>query len=64
MGSLVPRAPVGGDVKLKTVLGWLALAFIVWWVIEQPTAAAHLVHNIGVFLSTAAAGISNFFQSL
>ena len=49
---------------IKTILGWLALAFVVWWVIVQPTAAAHLVHNIGAFLSTAAHGISNFVASV
>ena len=49
---------------IKTILGWLALAFVVWWVIVQPTAAAHLVHNIGVFLSTAAHGLSSFVSSL
>jgi len=55
---------VGGDVDIKTILGWVAVAFVVWWVIEQPAAAAHLVHNIGAFLSTAAHGLSNFFASL
>ena len=49
---------------IKTILGWVAVAFVVWWVIEQPAAAAHLVHNIGAFLSTAAHGLSNFFASL
>jgi hypothetical protein len=51
-------------VSLKTVLGWLAVAFIVWWIIEQPTGAAHIVHNIGVFLTTVAAGLSHFFASI
>jgi len=51
-------------VNLKTVLGWVALAFVIWWVIEQPAAAAHLVHNIGVFLSNAAHGLASFFASL
>jgi hypothetical protein len=68
IGSLETRArlgcPVGGDVNIKTIAGWAALAFIVWWVIEQPTSAAHLVHNIGTFLSTAAAGLSHFFTSI
>ena len=50
--------------NLKTILGWLALAFVIWWVIEQPTAAAHVVRNIGTFLTTAAHGISNFFASI
>ena len=34
-------------VKLKTILTWAAIAFVLWWVIQQPTSAAHLVHNIG-----------------
>jgi hypothetical protein len=55
---------VGGDVNLKTVLGWLAVAFIIWWIIVEPAAAAHVVHNIGAFLSSAAHGISTFFASL
>lgn len=50
--------------NLKTILGWLALAFVVWWIIEQPSAAAHVVHNIGVFLTSAAHGLSNFFASI
>jgi len=55
---------VGGDVSLKTIAGWAVVAFVIWWVIEQPTGAAHVVHNIGTFLSTTAAGISNFFSKV
>jgi hypothetical protein len=51
-------------VKLKTVLGWAAVAFLIWWVIEDPTSAAHLVHNIASFLTTAASGISHFISSI
>lgn len=50
--------------NLKTVLGWLAVAFIIWWVISAPTSAAHVVHNLGTFLTTAASGISHFFTSI
>jgi hypothetical protein len=50
-------------VNMKTILGWLAIAFVVWWVIAQPTGAAHVVHNIGAFLKAAAQGLSNFFAS-
>ena len=46
--------------SLKAVLTWAGVAFLIWWVIEQPTSAAHLVHNIGDLLSTAASGLSNF----
>jgi len=51
-------------VNLKTILGWLAVAFVVWWVVEDPAGAAHVVHDIGTLLTTAAHGISNFFASL
>jgi len=64
LASRAVWAPVGGDVNLKTILGWAAVAFIVWWVVEQPTDAAHLVHNIGVFLSSLATGLSHFVASI
>ena len=50
--------------NLKTIAGWAAVAFVIWWVIEQPSSAAHLVHNIGAFLSTAASGLSSFVSSI
>ena len=55
---------LGGDVNVKTIAGWAALAFLVWFIIEQPTAAAHIVHNIGTFLTSAAHGLSSFFASI
>jgi hypothetical protein len=55
---------VGGDVSLKTIAGWAVVAFLIWWVIEQPDGAAHVVHNIGTFLTTAAHGISSFFSKV
>ena len=48
----------------KTLAGYAAIAFVVWWVIEQPANAAHIVHNIGTFLSTAAAGLSHFVANI
>ena len=50
--------------KLSRILTYLAIAFVIWWVIQQPTSAAHLVHNIGDLLSTAAHGLSNFVASI
>ncbi len=50
--------------KLKTVLTWAGTAFVIWWVIQQPQSAAHLVHNIGAFLTTAASGLSHFVASI
>jgi hypothetical protein len=51
-------------VKLGNVLKWVIVAFVVWWVIQQPAGAAHLVHNIGTFLSNAATGLSHFVASI
>ena len=50
--------------KLSKILTYLLIAFVIWWVVEQPTSAAHLVHNIGNMLSTAAHGLSNFVASI
>jgi hypothetical protein len=51
-------------VKLSKIITYLAIAFIIWWVIEEPEAAAHLVHNIGALLSDAAHGLSEFVASI
>jgi hypothetical protein len=67
IGSLTVRSGLGaqgGDVTFKTILGWAAVAFVLWWIIEEPGGAAHVVHNIGDFLSTAASGLSHFFASI
>jgi len=58
------RALVGGDVDHQTIAGWAAVAFILWFMIVRPAAAAHLVDNISTFLSSAAHGLSTFFSSI
>ena len=50
--------------SLKTILGWAVVAFLIWWIIEQPDGAAQIVHNIGTFLTTVASGISRFFTKV
>lgn len=50
--------------KLGDILKWVIIAFVVWWVIQEPGNAAHLVHNIGNFLSGAASGLSRFVASI
>ena len=50
--------------KLGSIAKWAAIAFVAWWVLKQPANAAHLVHNIGTFLSNAASGLSNFVSSI
>ena len=50
--------------KLSSILKWMIIAFVIWWVVQQPSNAAHLVHNIGTFLSSAATGLSHFVASI
>ncbi|HEY0935411.1 MAG TPA: hypothetical protein VGD91_16910 [Trebonia sp.] len=50
--------------KPKQIITYLIVAFIVWWVIQQPTSAGHLVHNIGALLSQAAHGAASFVSSI
>ena len=50
--------------NLKQILTYAAIAFVIWWVIQEPTSAAHLVHNIGKLLSEAAHGISSFVANI
>ncbi len=50
--------------NVKTLAGWAVLAFVVWWVVMQPHNATQIVHSIGAFLSTAAAGLSHFAASI
>ena len=49
---------------LKNVIKWAIIAFIVWWIVQQPASAAHLVHNIGTLLSSAAKGLAHFVTSI
>ena len=55
---------VRGGMSLKAITGWLCVAFLVWWGIEQPAGAAHVVSNVGTFFTTVASGLSKFFASL
>lgn len=50
--------------NLKSILGWLAIAFIVWWIIQQPSGAAHVVTNISHAITALAHGLSSFFASV
>lgn len=50
--------------NLKSILLFLSLAFIMWFVIEQPHTVAQWVDDIGSWLTSAAHGLSNFFASI
>lgn len=50
--------------KPKQILTYALIAFGIWWVIQEPTNAGHLMHNIGALLSQAAHGLSSFVASI
>lgn len=50
--------------RAKTVVAFVAVVFVIWWVVEQPVAAAHAVHSIGGFISTAASGMQRFMRNV
>ncbi len=50
--------------KPGNIVKWAIIAFLVWWIVTEPTNAAHLVHNIGTLLSNAANGLSHFVSSI
>ena len=50
--------------KLKTILGWLAVAFLLFFAIKDPTGIAHVINSIGGFLSSVSRGFRNFLEGL
>ncbi|WP_199580345.1 hypothetical protein [Blastococcus sp. TBT05-19] len=50
--------------NLKKVLTWLVVAFVLFYVIQQPEASAALVRNAGEALGSAASSLSEFVGSL
>jgi hypothetical protein len=51
-------------VNLKKVLVWLAVAFVVFYVIQQPESSAQMVKSAGEALGDAASSIAAFVTSL
>jgi large-conductance mechanosensitive channel len=51
-------------VKLKKVVTWLVVAFVVFYVIQAPEASAQLVRNAGQALGNAASSFATFVGSL
>jgi hypothetical protein len=49
---------------VKRYAMWALLALIVWWVIQDPTSAAHLVHALGRGLTHAAHSMSALIGSV
>jgi len=50
--------------RLSTVLWWLFIAFIIWFILTQPAGAANLAHSIGHLFTRAANGLASFANHL
>ena len=50
--------------NLKKVLTWVVIAFVLFYVIQQPEESAELVRNAGEALGSAASSLSEFVGSL
>ena len=66
VGESCPRVhPTGtAEVTVKKVLTWLALAFVVFYVISAPESSADFVRSAGQALGDAASSLASFFDSL
>jgi hypothetical protein len=49
---------------MKKVLTWLALAFVIFYVIKAPESSANIVRSAGQALGEAASSLAAFVGSL
>lgn len=50
--------------NLRRIVGFLAIALIIWFVVTQPDGAANTLQNIGAILRDAADSVTRFFSQL
>lgn len=50
--------------NVKKIVGLLAIALLIFYVVTQPDGAANSVQNIGGLLRDAAVSITSFFTQL
>jgi large-conductance mechanosensitive channel len=53
-----------GATLVKKVLGWLVIAFVVFYVIKAPESSAEIVRSAGQALGDAASSLAAFVGSL
>ena len=57
------RPTATAEVTVKKVLTWLALAFVVFYVISAPESSADFIRTAGHALGDAASSLAEFFDS-
>ena len=50
--------------NVRKILTYALIAFVIWWVVQQPASAAHLVHDIAGLLTELAKEFSSFVASI
>lgn len=50
--------------NLKKIVGFVAIALVIFFIVTQPTAAAAFLSSIGTMLYNAAQSVTNFFVTL
>lgn len=50
--------------SLKKVVAWLVVAFVIFYVIQEPEASAEIVRSAGHALGEAASSMAEFVGSL
>jgi hypothetical protein len=51
-------------VNVRKIVGFLAIALVIFFVVTQPSGAANMVGNIIAFLGTAADSLVSFFSQI
>jgi hypothetical protein len=54
----------GASPLLKKVLTWLVVAFVIFYIIQQPEDSANIVRSVGAALGDAATSMAAFVGSL
>ena len=69
--GLVVRTPLSArpetptpEVTVKKLLTWLALAFVIFYIISAPENSANIVRSAGQAIGDAATSLASFFESL
>ena len=50
--------------NIRKILGWATVIFLAWFIISNPTGAAHTMTNLLNGLKGAAGSVSTFLTSL
>ncbi len=58
------RPTATAEVTVKKLLTWLALAFVIFYVISAPESSAAFVRTAGQAIGDAATSLASFFESL